>query len=130
RERGQPRLPGGVTGLRDRVLDEGGRGLLGRADAERVLRHELDAAARDERLKLCELVPVAAREHPAPHHAHGSTSACASSSRSIPLAASSSCRSSSARWNAWPSAVPWISTKPPTSFITTFMSVSASPSSA
>jgi hypothetical protein len=39
-------------------------------------------------------------------------------------------RSSSSRRKAWPSAVPCSSMKPPPSFITTFMSVSQSLSSA
>ena len=55
---------------------------------------------------------------------------CSSISEAMPRAASASIASSSVRRNAWPSAVPWISMNPPASFITTFMSVSASESSA
>ena len=65
-----------------------------------------------------------------PLHDPARAARCISTSDSMPRRASSSIASSSARWNAWPSAVPWISMNPPASFMTTFMSVSASESSA
>ena len=54
----------------------------------------------------------------------------ASSSSRMPFSARPSRASSSSRRKAWPSAVPCSSMKPPPSFITTFMSVSQSLSSA
>ena len=63
-------------------------------------------------------------------HDSARTARCSSMRDVMPRRASSSIASSSSRRNAWPSAVPWISMNPPASFITTFMSVSASESSA
>ena len=63
-------------------------------------------------------------------HADARAACCAANRSLMPFSASTSSASSSSRRNAWPSAVPCSSMKPPPSFITTFMSVSQSLSSA
>src|SRR5213078_4467577 len=99
------------------------------SDAERALRDERQRQRREQRRQLAQLALVAAGENDA---RHGSSSACACSANSSPMpcAARFSSASSSWRRNAWPSAVPWISTNAPPLFMTTFMSVSAWESSA
>ena len=63
---GQRRQPGGagaMARLGERVLDEGGMGLLGFPDAERRLRQQLDAQRRQQRAELAQLAGVVGGEN-------------------------------------------------------------------
>src|SRR5262249_27416883 len=116
----------GMARLRERVLDEGDMRLLGLADAELALAHELDRQRAEQRAQLVELLRVVGRQHQ-PHAA--SALRCAATSSRMPWSASASSASISARENGAPSAVPCTSTKPPAAVMTTFMSVSQAESS-
>ena len=124
---------GSVPRFQQRVLDERGFRFGRSADAELGLGGHAESEARlgKQRAELDDLAAIAGREHPMRRRRHRPrTAACAASSCSTPTAARSSSTSSSLRMNAWPSAVPCTSMKPFASFMTTFMSVSASESSA
>ena len=139
---GQRRQPGrarGVARLAQGVLDEAQAGFLCVADAELALHDAVDAGVAEQLPEFGELAGVAAGHHDAGHagflfdpryDAMPSASRCAANSRAQPASARASSASSSSRRKAWPSAVPCSSMKPPPSFITPFMSVSQSLSSA
>ena len=131
---GSPVDARGVARLLQRVLDERCAG-FGRQRRRRAP----IAPSRANRCPLRQAAPTSSATLPrfavASTQCRGSrhfarTAACAASNCSMPTAARSSSASSSPRCSAWPSAVPCTSTKPLASFITTFMSVSASESSA
>ena len=117
--------------LGQRVLDEGEVRLLGLGDAQLALRHQLQRQRREQRLQLGQLLGVVGRQHQP--QSIGSCRErqrfCAATSSRMPLSASASSASISARVNGAPSAVPCTSTKPPAPVITTFMSVSQAESS-
>ena len=143
---GQPGRGARRARLDEGVLDEGQSGLFRGLDAEGILRDEAQPGRRQDRSQLRELSLIRACEDDV--HVRISSGAgratgdgrralqparaarCISTRDAMPRCARSSIASSSARRNAWPSAVPWTSMNPPASFITTFMSVSASESSA
>ena len=93
-------------------------------------RARLDVGAEQARQLGC-LAGVPRGEHRAqPAHRGAATAcSCAASIRCIPAAPSSSSRSSCARSNGWPSAVPWTSTRRPPLVMTTLRSTSAVESS-
>src|SRR5690348_13246366 len=103
--------------------------LFGIGDGQRRLRDHADADRREHLLEFAELAGVAAREDELLHRAP-STARCFAMSSPMPLYARSIIASISRRLNGSPSAVPWISTRPPEPVITTFMSVPHSESSA
>src|SRR5438270_12692586 len=115
--------------LEERVGEGGFAGVRHGGDAEPGRGDQGGGRRREEGGQLAPLPRVAAREHHPPH-GRSSVCACSVSSAPMPCAARLSSASSSWRRNAWPSAVPWISTNAPPLFITTFMSVSAWESSA
>ena len=131
---GSPELRRRMPRLDQRIRDEARAILDGRLDAEFALRDDLEFMGGEDRAHLGELAGIAGREHHASHRQRplqpARASFCSAHSRPMPPAARSSSASSSSRRNAWPSAVPCTSMKAPPEFITTFMSVSASASSA
>src|SRR5204863_4152503 len=122
----------GMTRLGERVLDEGDVRLLRLVDGQRALGDELDAERREQLGQLGELAGVVGGEDQ-PHTVTGSGAASArrwaATSSAMPMPASASSASISARENVAPSAVPCSSTKPPLAVMTTFMSVSQAASS-
>src|SRR5690606_3914757 len=120
----------GVARLDQGILDERQPGFLGLPYAELRLRAQNVAVALEQFAQLRELARVAAGQDQlrGVHGQAASAACCAANSWSQPRVASASIASSSSRRNAWPSAVPCTSMKPPPSFITTFMSVSQSQS--
>ena len=136
-ERGQARGLRGMARLQQRVLDEGQPRFVDIAHAEFRLRVQCIAGIGEQLAQLDELAGVAARKHQALRgeivhrdQSAASASRCAANNCAMPPSARPSNASSSSRRNAWPSAVPCNSMKPPPSFITMFMSVSQSLSSA
>ncbi len=138
-ERRQARRACGMARLDQRVLDEAQPGLVGVGDAEIALRDQFDARIGEHCADLAELARIAARKNDTAHAQRlallrgialqPSASRCFASSSPMPFCARASSRSSSSRRNAWPSAVPCSSMKPPPSFITTLKSVSQAESS-
>ena len=109
--------------------------LDGRLDAELGLRHDLEPVVREDRAHLARAfrhcrsrarrgVTVHAPVSALPRLALQAEELRDAAGREVSIASSSS------RRKAWPSAVPCTSMKAPPEFITTFMSVSASTSSA
>src|ERR1700761_8587027 len=90
-----------------------------------------DAVGAEERLDLAHLAGIVAGDdqHTAPRQSHASACFCNSTSSPMPLRARRSNCASSSSLNGAPSAVPWISTKPPAPVSTKFASVSAVESS-
>ena len=127
-----------VPRLGERVLDKRRVRLVGVGDGEFRLRDQVDGKRRQQPAEFAQLAFVAAREdeardrHPACPRQDASLIAdrCAAISARIPRSASVTSASISSRENGDPSAVPWSSTNPPDSVITTFMSVSQPESSA
>src|SRR5690606_18813972 len=111
--------------------------LLRLADPQARLRQQLHAERREQLAELAQLAEVVGCQHHLrelhpqlqAQSASPSAARCALTSREMPARASSSSVSTSPRLNGTPSAVPWISTKPPAPVITTFMSVSQPESS-
>ena len=133
---GQPCRHSCVARLDQRVFDECSAGFVSIVDAEFTLRDDLYIEVRENALDLTQLAGItcwpgqfssaAAKTHPP---AEASASSCALMIVSIPIFARPSIVESSSSLNACPSAVPWISTNRPASFMTTFISVSACESS-
>src|SRR5580698_4810318 len=118
--------------LEQRILEKGSAGFLRGLDSEGGLRDDLDVAGAEQCRELPHLAGIATGENglhgPQPRAAR----ACDCSAKIFvsPWVARSSRASSSCRRKAWPSAVPWTSTKAPPLFLPTFISVSACESSA
>ena len=132
RQRGQPTQACTVPGLGQRIFHEAGPRLLGIGNPQLGLAGQTHAARCQHGPQLLQLAGIARRHQPmSARHAPSSCKAarCSRTSSSMPLAARSSSSLACWREKGAPSAVPWISTRPPEAVITTFMSVSQPESS-
>ena len=134
RDRRQARGICRVLRLEQRIFCKGHAGLVGVADAKLGLRDDVDTQPFEQAGDLPDLARVARCHNdllgtPAHDCAALIASFWASMIAPIPALARSSIAVSSSPVNAWPSAVPCTSMKCPASFMTTFISVSASESS-
>ena len=118
---------GGMTGLGQRIFDEGAVRLLGFRNAELALGDDFETERRQQCVQLVHLLGVVGGEDDLLHVA--SALCWAAISCRMPASARSVRVFICGRVNGVPSAVPWISTMPPEPVMTTFMSVSQSESS-